>query len=44
MHQYAYTEKEKSIHSCAQLEAHKQVVPDKAIKVGGKQCIETLDG
>ena len=44
MHQYAYTGKGKSIHSCAQLEAHKQVVHDKSIKVGGKQRIETLDG
>ena len=44
MHQYAYTGKGKSIHSCAQLEAHKQSVDDKSSKVGGKQCIETLDG
>ena len=44
MHQYAYTGKGKSIHSCAQLEAHKQVVHDKSIKVGEKQHIETLDG
>ena len=44
MHQYAYTGKGKSIHSCAQLEAHKQTVHDKSIKVGGKQQIETLDG
>ena len=41
MHQYAYTGKGKSIHSCAQLEAHKQTVHDKSMKVGGKQCIET---
>jgi hypothetical protein len=44
MHQYVYTGKGKSIHSCAQLEAHKQTVHDKSIKVGGKQRIETLDG
>lgn len=44
MHQYAYTGKGKSIHSCAQLEAHKQTVHDKSTKVGGKQHIETLDG
>ena len=44
MHQYAYTGKGKSIHSCAQLESHKQTVHDKSMKVGGKQCIETLDG
>ena len=44
MHQYAYTGKGKSIHSCAQLEAHKQAVHDKSSKVGVKQHIETLDG
>ena len=44
MHQYAYTGKGKSIHSCAQLEAHKQTVHDKSVKVGGKQRFETLDG
>ena len=44
MHQYAYTGKGKSIHSCAQLEAHKQTVHEKSMKVGGKQRIETLDG
>ena len=44
MHQYAYTGKGKSIHSCVQLEAHKQAVHDKSMKVGGKQCIVTLDG
>src|SRR5687768_11416230 len=44
MHQYAYVGKGKTIHSCGQLEAHKQAVHDKSIKVGGKQRIETLDG
>ena len=44
MHQYTYTGMGKSIHSCAQLEAHKQTVHDKPLKVGGKQRIETLDG
>jgi len=44
MHQYAYTGKRKSNHSCAQLKVNKQVVHNKSIKVGGKQCIETLDG
>ena len=44
MNQYAYTGKEKSIHSCAQLEIHKQMVHYKSIKVGRKQCIKTLDG
>jgi hypothetical protein len=36
MHQYAYTSKGKSIHSCAQMEAYKQTVHDKSTKVGGK--------
>ena len=44
MHQYAYVGKGKTIYSCGQLEAHKQAVHDKSIKVGGKQRIETLDG
>ena len=44
MHQYAYTGKGKTIHSSAQMEAYKQVVHDKSLKVGGKQRIETLDG
>ena len=44
MNQYAYIGKGKTIHSCGQLEAHKQIVDDKSMKVGGKQRIETLDG
>ena len=44
LHQYAYVGKGKTIHSCGQMEAYKQVVHDKSIKVGGKQRIETLDG
>jgi hypothetical protein len=44
MHQYAYIGKGKTIHSCTQLEAHKQTVHDRSKKVGGKQHIETLDG
>src|SRR5687768_3205790 len=44
MHQHAYVGKGKTIHSCGQLEAHKQDVHDKSIKIGGKQRIVTLDG
>ena len=44
MHQYAYTGKGRTIHSSAQLEHFKQVVDDRAIAVGGKQQITTLDG
>lgn len=43
-HQYAYTGKGRSIHSSGQMEAFKQLVFDKSIKVGGKQRIETVDG
>ena len=44
MHQYAYVGKGRTIHSCGQMEAYKQTVHDKSLKVGGKQRIETLDG
>ena len=44
MNQYAYPGKGKTIHSSPQLEAHKQIVHDKARKVGGQQHIQTLDG
>jgi hypothetical protein len=44
LHQYAYTGKGKTIHSSGQLEAFKQDVYDKSVKVGGKQQIETPDG
>ena len=44
MHQYAYTGKGKTIHSCGQLEWYKNDVNDKSIKVqGGLQCILTLN-
>ena len=44
MHQVAYTGKGKSIVSCIQLEAFKQVVDDKAIKAGGQQHIRKPEG
>ena len=44
LNQYAYIRKEKTIHSSGQLEAFKNKVDDKSRKVGGKQCIMTLDG
>jgi len=45
MHQYAYTGKGKTIHSCDQLEWYKNDVNDKSVKVpGGLQRIMTLDG
>ena len=44
MHQYAYLGKGKSIHSSAQMEHYQNIVDDKSNRVGGKQCIKTLDG
>ena len=44
MHQFAFTGKGKTIISSGQLEAFKQTVHDKSVKVQGKQRIETLDG
>ena len=44
MHQYAYTGKEKTIHSDGQLEWYKNTVDDRSMKVGGNQCISTIDG
>ncbi len=44
LNQYAHADNSKTIHSCIQMEAYKQVVHDKSLKAGGKQCIETLDG
>jgi hypothetical protein len=44
MHQYVYTGKGKTIHSCGQLEWYKNDVNDKSIKVpGGLQRIQTND-
>jgi hypothetical protein len=45
MHQYAYTGKGATIHSCGQLEWYKNDVNDRSIKVpGGLQRIQTNDG
>lgn len=45
MHQYAYTGKGKTIHSCAQLESYGNDVNDKSVKVpGGLQRIVTVNG
>ena len=42
--QYAYHGRGRTIHSAGQIEHYKNVVNDKSMKVGGKQCIRTLDG
>ena len=44
LNQYAHLGKGKTIHSSGQLEFHKNQVDDRSKKVGGKQCIVTLDG
>ena len=44
MNEYAYYGKGHTIHSTGQIEWHKNLVDDKSVKVGGKQCITTLDG
>ena len=44
MNEYAYYGKGHTIHSSGQIEWHKNLVDDKSVKVGGTQCITTLDG
>ena len=44
MKEYAYYGKGHTIHSSGQIEWHKNLVDDKSVKVGGTQCITTLDG
>ena len=44
MNEYAYYGKGHIIHSSGQIEWHKNTVDDKSVKVGGSQCITTLDG
>ena len=44
INQAAHTGQGKTVLSCVQMEAFQQLVEDGAIKVGGKQQIQTLDG
>ena len=44
LQQYAYHGLNRTIHSSAQIEANKNIVDDRSMKVGGKQCIRTNDG
>ena len=44
MNEYAYYGNGRTIHSVGQIEWHKNLVDDKSVKVGGKQCIATLHG
>ena len=42
--QYAYHGRDRSIHSCGQIEYYNNHVDDRSMKVGGKQFIKTNDG
>ena len=44
MNEYAYYGKGHTIHSSGQIEWNKNQVDDRSFKVGGSQCITTLDG
>ena len=44
MNEYEYYGKGHTIHSSGQIEWYKNLVDDKSVKVGGTQCITTLDG
>ena len=44
MNEYAYYGKGHTIHSSGQIEWNKNQVDDTSVKVGGSQCITTLDG
>ena len=44
MQQYAHHAVRTTIHSAGQIEAYKNFVDDKSQKVGGRQCVKTLDG
>ena len=44
MNEYVYYGKGHTIHSSGEIEWHKIQVDDKSVKVGGTQCITTLDG
>ena len=41
---YAYYGKDRTTHSSGQLEHYGNVVDDRSMKVGGRQCMRTLDG
>ena len=43
LNQYAYVGKDTSIHSSPQIEAYSNKVDDRAIKVGDKQVIVTIN-
>ena len=44
MMNYAFYGKDRTIHSSGQLEHYGNIVDDRSMKVGGRQCIRTNDG
>jgi hypothetical protein len=44
MRQYAYHGSHRTIHSSAHIEAYKNILDDRSIKVGGRQCVAMVDG
>ena len=44
LRQYAYHGRDRTIHSCGQIEYNKNKVHDRSMKVGGFQHIHTLEG
>ena len=44
LRQYAYHGIHRTIHSAGQIEYYKNMVDDRSLKVGGRQCIVTNDG
>lgn len=44
MRQYAYHGKLRTIHYAGQMEYYKNQVDDRSMRVGGRQCIRTLEG
>ncbi len=44
MRQYAMHGRNRTIHSCGQLEHYKNIVEDRGLKCGGKQCVKLHEG
>ena len=44
MNEYAYYGKGHTIHSSGQIEWNKNQVDDRSVRLGGSQCITTIDG
>ena len=44
LNQYAYHGINRTVHSAGQIEFYQNVVDDRSAKIGGRQCIRTLEG